>query len=78
MLLFFFFISSSPFDPAVIPQIDLLQAETYLGMGLLAHAAVARGGKQAAEAQISCQKMRLLHNVVLSLSLENARRRRCG
>lgn len=54
--MFFFFISSS-FDPAVIPQIDLLQAETCLGMGLLTRADVVRGGKQAVDAQISCQKM---------------------
>lgn len=52
----FFFISSS-FDPAVIPQIDLSQAETSLGMGLLTHTDVVRGGKQAVEAQMSCQKM---------------------
>lgn len=44
--IFFFFISSS-FDPAVIPQIDLLQAETCLGMGLLARTDVVRGRKQA-------------------------------
>lgn len=68
----FFFISSS-FDPAVIPQIDLSQAEASQGMGLITHTDVAGGGKQAVEAgeeQISCQKcvrMRLLGNIAASL-----------
>lgn len=72
-----FFISSS-FDPAVIPQIDLSQAETSLGMGLLTHTDVVRGGKQAVEAveaQISCQKM-CAHEApgerCVVVSLENA------
>lgn len=71
--MFFFFISS--FDPAIIPQIDLLQAETCLGMELLTRADVVRGGKQAVEAQISCQKM-CAHEAptgrCVVVSLENA------
>lgn len=71
---FFFFISSS-FDPAVIPQIDLLQAEACLGMELLTRTDVVRGGKQAVEAQISCQKL-CVHEAppdrCVVVSLENA------
>lgn len=52
-----------------------MQAETCLGMGLLTHTDVVRGGKQAEETQILCQKM-CIHEVptecCVVVSLENA------